>query len=160
LHYDFRLEHDGVLLSWAVPKGPSLSTRDKRLAVQVEDHPIDYRDFEGTIPEGQYGGGTVIVWDRGTWAPIGDPDEGLKKGHLDLGPGGGKLTGRFARVRTRGEAKRPTWLLIKRSDKGATPDANIGEARRESVLPGGTMEDIAAGVPAVPPKRVAGKRSS
>src|ERR1700741_2713149 len=82
LHYDFRLELGGVLLSWAIPKGPSLSPRDKRLAVRTDDPPIDYRDFEGTIPEGQYCAGPVIVWERGTWTPIGDPHEGLEKGRL------------------------------------------------------------------------------
>src|SRR6476659_1159876 len=98
LHYDFRLEHDGVLLSWAVPKGPSLSPGDKRLAVQTEDHPVDYRDFEGTIPERQYGAGPVIVWDRGTWDPIGDADEGLRDGRLDFELHGEKLHGRFLLV--------------------------------------------------------------
>ena len=91
LHYDFRLELDGVLLSWAVPKGPSLDTHDKRLAVHVEDHPIPYADFEGTIPAGEYGGGTVIVWDTGTWEPVGDPHAGLAKGDLKFNLHGTKL---------------------------------------------------------------------
>src|SRR6185436_853018 len=91
LHYDFRLELDGVLLSWSVPKGPSLSTKDRRLAVRTEDHPVDYRDFEGTIPKGEYGGGSVIVWDRGTWEPMAEPHEGLKRGRLDFVLHGEKL---------------------------------------------------------------------
>src|SRR5215217_7776083 len=95
LHYDFRLELDGVLLSWAVPKGPSLDPADKRLAVQTEDHPVDYRDFEGTIPAGEYGGGDVIVWDRGTWQPVGDPREGMKRGRLEFVLDGEKTKGKF-----------------------------------------------------------------
>jgi bifunctional non-homologous end joining protein LigD len=155
LHYDFRLEHGGVLLSWAVPKGPSLAPGDKRLAVQTEDHPIDYRDFEGMIPEGQYGAGAVLVWDRGTWKPVGDPDEGLKAGRLDFELEGEKLHGRFILVRTRSDAKKPTWLLMKRRDEFATsgPEANIVDLEPASVLTGRTIEDIRAGVPALPPKR-------
>ena len=101
LHYDFRLELHGVLLSWAIPKGPSLVPGDKRLAVEVEDHPIDYQDFEGTIPQGQYGGGAVLVWDRGTWAPQGDPHKGLAKGKLDFELDGEKLNGVWHLVRLR-----------------------------------------------------------
>ena len=111
LHYDFRLENNGVLWSWAVPKGPSLAPGDRRLAVQTEDHPIDYRDFEGTIPEGQYGGGPVIVWDRGEWTPVGDPDEGMRKGRLEFELDGAKLHGRFMLVRTsKPEEKKASWL--------------------------------------------------
>ena len=95
LHYDFRLELDGVLLSWAVPKGPSLDPADKRLAMHVEDHPLEYGDFEGTIPARQYGGGTVMVWDRGTWAPASDPRAAYKKGHLKFDLMGRKLKGRW-----------------------------------------------------------------
>src|SRR5438552_338844 len=93
LHYDFRLELDGVLLSWAVPKGPSLDPGDKRLAVQVEDHPVDYGSFEGTIPKGEYGGGTVMLWDRGHWEPKGDPQEGYRSGRLKFTLYGEKLHG-------------------------------------------------------------------
>src|SRR4051812_11536192 len=103
LHYDFRLELNGVLLSWAVPKGPSLDPADKRLAMHVEDHPLEYGNFEGTIPKGQYGGGTVMLWDNGTWAPIGDPEAGYKKGHLKFELHGKKLSGRWALVRTRSD---------------------------------------------------------
>lgn len=152
LHYDFRLEHDGVLLSWAVPKGPSLAVGDRRLAVQTEDHPIDYRDFEGTIPEGQYGGGPVIVWDRGTWRPIGDPDAGMAKGHLDFELEGERLRGRFTLVRTKGDEKKPSWLLIKRSDAFATTgsDESIVDREPTSILTGRTIEQVEAGVPALP----------
>jgi DNA ligase D-like protein (predicted 3'-phosphoesterase) len=121
LHYDFRLEMDGVLKSWAVTKGPSLSPVDKRLAVHVEDHPLAYGDFEGTIPKGEYGGGTVIVWDRGSWTPIGDGADGYAKGQLDFELDGEKLHGRWHLVRMRGKPreKRENWLLIKGDDKFA-----------------------------------------
>jgi bifunctional non-homologous end joining protein LigD len=147
LHYDFRLELDGVLLSWAVPKGPSLDPKDKRLAVQTEDHPVDYRDFEGTIPEGQYGGGAVIVWDRGTWEPIGDPRAGMKRGRLDFVLDGTKLHGRFVLVRTKGREgeKKPSWLLIKRSDEHVTSGASIVDTKPGSVLTGRTVEEVEAG---------------
>src|SRR5678816_3004649 len=100
LHYDFRLELNGVLLSWAVPKGPSLDPADKRLAMHVEDHPIEYGGFEGIIPEKQYGAGTVMLWDRGTWQPLGDPVEGYRKGNLKFTLDGEKLHGGWALIRT------------------------------------------------------------
>jgi bifunctional non-homologous end joining protein LigD len=147
LHYDFRLELDGVLKSWAVPKGPSLSPREKRLAVEVEDHPVDYRDFEGNIPEGQYGGGEVIVWDRGTWAPVGDPVEGLRKGHLRFELASEKLAGGWSLVRigSRGGEKRVNWLLIKARDEHAREgaDAEITAKMPGSVLTGRSVEDLA-----------------
>ena len=129
LHYDFRLELDGVLKSWAVPKGPSLIAGERRLAAQTEDHPIEYADFEGVIPEGEYGGGPVIVWDRGTWAPIGDPHAGLEKGDLSFVLAGEKLRGRWhlARMRSRsGDRGKAEWLLIKGRD---------GEARAATAPP-------------------------
>src|SRR6266478_9534508 len=120
LHYDFRLELDGVLKSWAVPKGPSLDPGEKRLAVQVEDHPLDYGGFEGIIPEGQYGGGTVMLWDRGTWTPeVPDVDAALREGNLKFTLSGKKLRGSWVLIRTKsglGGSKRPTWLLIKHRD--------------------------------------------
>ena len=149
LHYDFRLEHKGVLLSWAVPKGPSLDPAEKSLAVQVEDHPVDYGGFEGTIPKGQYGGGTVLLWDRGTWEPRGDVDEGLREGKLKFELHGEKLRGGWTLVRMRGgkygeEGK--NWLLIKERDEEVVPHAegDVREARAESVASGRSMDEIAA----------------
>jgi bifunctional non-homologous end joining protein LigD len=145
LHYDFRLELDGVLKSWAVPKGPSLSPADKRLAMQVEDHPVSYRDFEGTIAEGGYGAGPVIVWDRGNWRPVGDPHEGLRKGALKFELEGQKLRGEFSLVRLPRGGRKPAWLLIKRRDEHACEGkaAQITERAPESVLSGRGIEEIA-----------------
>ena len=123
LHYDFRLEWNGVLLSWAIPKGPSLDPTVKRLAVQVEDHPLDYADFEGVIPQGEYGGGTVMVWDTGTWNPeVPDVDEVMRRGELKFTLHGQKLRGSWVLVRTRGfgGSNRPNWLLIKHRDEFAS----------------------------------------
>jgi len=152
LHYDFRLEMEGVLRSWAVPKGPSLDPGEKRLAVHVEDHPIDYGDFEGIIPKGQYGGGTVLLWDRGTWAPQegeGDPVEGYRKGKLKFELDGEKLQGGWTLVRMHGRQggeNGENWLLIKEND--ATAQAGSGDAivqeRQESVDSGKDIEEIAA----------------
>ena len=137
LHYDFRLALDGVLKSWAVTRGPSLVPGEKRLAVAVEDHPLEYSDFEGTIAEGEYGGGSVIVWDRGAWSPIGDPYRGLKKGHLEFELHGQKLNGRWhlVRMRAKPREKRENWLLIKGDDEFARSagDPDILEERPESV---------------------------
>ena len=119
LHYDFRLEVGGVFKSWAVTKGPSLDPKDKRLAVETEDHPLDYGDFEGNIPKGEYGGGTVMLWDRGLWAADGDAEKALRKGELRFTLVGEKLQGSFVLVRLRGDrerSKRTNWLLIKRHD--------------------------------------------
>ena len=122
LHYDFRLELDGTMKSWAVPKGPSYDTHDKRMAVHVEDHPISYSDFEGTIPPKQYGAGKVIIWDKGSWEPIGDPKEGYRKGHLKFEIHGHKMHGRWALVRMKGRGeKQEGWLLIKENDEYARP---------------------------------------
>ncbi len=120
LHYDFRLELDGTMKSWAVPKGPSFDPHDKRMAVQVEDHPISYSSFEGEIPEGEYGAGKVIIWDKGTWEPIGDPEKGLKEGNLKFELHGVKLHGKWALIRMKDpDAKKPAWLLIKEKDNAA-----------------------------------------
>jgi len=119
VHYDFRLEYDGVLKSWAVPKGPSLVVGERRMAVQTEDHPLDYADFEGEIPKGEYGGGTVEIWDRGTWEPVGDPAAGFDKGHLEFRVAGDRLKGRWHLVRMKSRAKdrgKSSWLIIKASD--------------------------------------------
>ncbi len=160
LHYDLRLELDGVLLSWAVTKGPSLIAGEKRLAVHVEDHPLDYGGFEGTIPKGEYGGGTVILWDNGTWTPEGDPRKGYAKGHLQFDLQGQKLGGRWNLVRMHGKPgeKRENWLLIKVEDAFAQPpDApDILEERPKSVKSGRVIGDFAKD----PPKAAAKKRKS
>ena len=148
LHYDFRLELDGVLLSWAVTRGPSLNPADKRLAVRTEDHPLEYGKFEGTIPKGQYGGGTVMLWDRGTWTPKFDPHQGLKKGHLAFTLEGERLTGGWDLIRMHGDGKRENWLLIKEKDASAlSPSRAAGFLDREttSVATGRSMDEIAAG---------------
>lgn len=144
LHYDFRLEHNGVLWSWAVTRGPSLDPSEKRLAVHVEDHPLDYGDFEGTIPKGEYGGGAVIVWDNGEWLPQGDPEAGMKKGHIEFELKGNKLNGHWHLVRLkprRGE-KRDNWLLIKSDDAAARKTGDILEEAPQSVKSGLTIDEI------------------
>jgi bifunctional non-homologous end joining protein LigD len=153
LHYDLRLELDGVMKSWAVTRGPSLVPTDKRLAVQTEDHPIEYNEFEGTIPKAEYGGGTVLIWDKGSWSPEYDPRKGLAKGHLEFTLDGEKLSGRWHLVRMprrRGE-KRDNWLLIKSDDEAARGprDPDILEEKPKSVVSGRTMEKIAAAGDAV-----------
>ncbi len=146
LHYDFRLALDGVLKSWAVTRGPSLNPEEKRLAVAVEDHPLEYADFEGTIAKGEYGGGSVIVWDNGTWTPLGDAHKGLKKGHLEFELHGQKLNGRWHLVRMHGKPgeKRENWLLIKGDDEFArsADEADILDERPESVNTGRTIDQL------------------
>jgi bifunctional non-homologous end joining protein LigD len=146
LHYDFRLELDGVLKSWAVPKGPSLDPAEKRLAVQVEDHPLEYGSFEGRIPKGQYGAGSVLVWDRGTWLPVGDPREGLRRGHLKFELRGEKLEGKWALIRMEGrggEDGKKNWLLVKEREPGTRlgRSKDIVATSPKSVLSGRTIED-------------------
>ena len=148
LHYDLRLEFDGVFKSWAVTRGPSLDPHDKRLAVEVEDHPLDYGDFEGTIPDDQYGGGTVMLWDRGTWESD-DPERGFKKGDLKFTLHGDKLHGSWVLVRMKGDrygGKRTNWLLIKHRDEFAKEgEANDILEEDRSVASGRTMAQIAQG---------------
>src|ERR1700735_209987 len=164
LHYDFRLEWNGVLLSWAVPKGPSLDPSVKRLAMAVEDHPIDYADFEGVIPEGEYGGGTVMVWDTGTWEPEqADVDAALKKGDLKFTLHGKKLRGSWVLVRTRGfgSSSHSSWLLIKHRDEYTSTRDIAAEEPYSAVSHrllagiaqkgGGNVEKAASGDPAIDP---------
>ena len=155
LHFDLRLELDGVMKSWAVPKGPSLDPSVKRLAMQVEDHPIEYNRFEGTIPAGEYGGGTVMLWDRGTYDYgadyTGDRDEALRrayaKGDFKFVLSGERLHGSWVLVRIRrGDPRKPQWLLIKHRDEYAEEGSDVVAAQTTSVATGRTMEEIAAGV--------------
>ena len=152
LHYDFRLELDGVLLSWAVPKGPNLDPKVKRLAMQTEDHPVEYGGFEGVIPKGEYGGGTVLVWDRGTWTPQGDPRADYAKGHLRFTLSGEKLRGSWHLVRTRGSGGRRgskaqdgrAWLLFKGTDDEVRRGraAEIDKLQPDSVVSGRSVEMV------------------
>jgi bifunctional non-homologous end joining protein LigD len=161
LHYDFRLEWNGVMMSWAIPKGPSPDPSVKRLAMQVEDHPIEYSGFEGVIPPGEYGGGTVMIWDTGTWVPeVPDADAALKKGDRKFTLRGTKLKGSWVLVRTRGFGKNPSrssWLLIKHKDeyarkgditaeqpRSATTDRTLAQIARDE---GGDAETAATGDP-------------
>jgi bifunctional non-homologous end joining protein LigD len=147
LHYDFRLEHEGVMLSWSVPKGPSLDPTIKRLAMQTEPHPMDYNQFEGVIPEGEYGGGTVMIWDRGTWTPeTDDVNRALSKGDLKFTLHGRKLTGSWVLVRIRGERQ---WLLIKHRD-AAVSSEDLTVTKPLSVVSRRTMAGIARAAGASP----------
>lgn len=143
LHYDFRLELDGVMLSWAVPKGPSYDTADKRMAVHVEDHPISYNAFEGTIPPKQYGAGKVVIWDKGVWVPVGNPREGYKDGNLKFELRGHKLRGKWALVRIKSrDEKQNAWLLIKERDQFVRPASEFSVVDE--------MPDSVAGLPPPP----------
>lgn len=147
LHYDFRLEVEGVLKSWAVPKGPSVDPSDKRLALPTEDHPLGYADFEGVIPEGEYGAGTVLVWDTGTYEHLADTDredaaEALGSGRLDVWLHGEKLGGGYALTRMGGSSS-DRWLLVKMDDEGADRRRNPTTTEPRSVLSGGDLGDVA-----------------
>jgi len=153
LHFDFRLELDGVLKSWAVPKGPSLDPAVRRLAMEVEDHPVEYGRFEGTIPEGEYGGGTVMLWDRGYYRPETAQRgrdaqdllrEGYERGDLKFFLNGERLKGGFVLVRMK-RPGRPQWLLIKHRDEFARPGSDVTRAETRSVKTGRTMEEVAEG---------------
>jgi bifunctional non-homologous end joining protein LigD len=148
LHYDLRLELDGTLKSWAVTRGPSLTVGEKRLAVHTEDHPMQYLEFEGNIPKGEYGGGSMIVWDRGSWAPLGDPHRALTKGHLEFTLSGTRLKGRWhlVRMRPRPGEKKEQWLLIKAEDEFARPPGSpeITEEETTSFVSGRTNQELAA----------------
>ena len=165
LHYDFRLELDGVLKSWAVTKGPSANPADKRLAVRVEDHPLDYADFEGTIPEGEYGGGTVMLWDAGTWEPVGDPHEGLDGGDLKFRLSGKRMKGEWVLVHMKGRNSktrsgvRENWLLIKHRDRYANEADGLTEKFTTSVETGRDLEGIAKGLKPRRKARAAGSKA-
>jgi bifunctional non-homologous end joining protein LigD len=160
LHYDFRLEIDGVLKSWAVPKGPTLDASVKRLAAHVEDHPIAYGDFEGNIPEGNYGAGSVMLWDYGTFELLGDMPGAaqIERGDLKFRLHGQKLNGEFALVHMKGRGKGNDWLLIKKRDEAAAPGWEV-EDHATSVLSGRTQQEIAQNLPAHKEKRKAAGRT-
>jgi len=145
LHYDLRLEMEGVLKSWAVPKGPSLNPAEKRLAVMVEDHPLEYRDFEGVIPEAEYGAGTVMIWDEGTYEVAGDRTgpAGLAKGELKVNLSGNKLKGGYVLVRTRWRGEDKNWLLIKERDEAASTGGDILKQEPNSARSSRSMAEIA-----------------
>lgn len=151
MHYDFRLQVDNVLKSWAVPKGPSTDPREKRLAIPTEDHPLEYADFEGIIPEGEYGAGGVIVWDKGTYANLKRDDQDVEvplsrqfeEGHATVWLEGSKLRGGYALIRT-GKGDDSRWLLIKMDDEGADARRNPVNTQAESALSGRTVEEMAA----------------
>jgi DNA ligase D-like protein (predicted 3'-phosphoesterase) len=151
MHFDFRLEVDGVLKSWAVPKGPSTDPRRKRLAVQVEDHPLEYADFEGVIPEDEYGGGAVIVWDAGPYRNLRTDDDGkevplekaLRQGRVEVWLEGRKIRGGHALVRSKSKGDRSNWLLVKMKDEGADARRNPVSTQPESVLSGRTVRQVA-----------------
>ena len=142
LHYDFRLEMEGVLRSWAIPKGPNFNPAEKRLAVETEDHPLDYGGFEGVIPKGNYGAGNVIIWDNGTYEMVDPetPEKGYKKGKLHFTLKGKKLRGEWVLVRGSREPKQ--WIFFKVRDKYATTDGDVTEDRPESVISGSLVEDV------------------
>ena len=146
LHFDFRLELDGVLVSWAVPREPSMSVGVRRLAVRTEDHPREYAQFHGAIPEGQYGAGHVQIWDKGTWRPVGDPREGLERGHLKFELDGDRLRGRFVliRMKSRGE-RQENWLLIRERDAQHVATAPAPRKRAARATPRTARKQSAAG---------------
>ncbi len=149
LHFDLRLELNGVLVSWAVTRGPSLDPADKRLAVRTEDHPLNYREFEGVIPKGSYGAGAVIVWDSGHWEPIGDAENSLRRGDLKFQLHGMRLKGAWAlvRMKPRNAERRENWLLIKKRDQEATQNFEPTARWKTSVSSGRTIEAIGQGEP-------------
>lgn len=145
LHYDLRLQIGDVLASWAVPKGPSYNPADKRLAVRVEDHPLDYAGFEGTIPEDEYGGGTVMIWDKGTWECRGNPEEGLENGKISFSIHGKKLKGDWALVKMKGKkGGKDNWLFFKEKDGEEDPEYDVTGEETGSAESGRTLEEIAS----------------
>ena len=167
LHYDFRLEMEGVLKSWAVPKGPSTNPIDKRLAMMVEDHPFDYRTFEGTIPAGNYGAGEVIVWDQGTYHSWGEEDrkksqkvllEGLKKGHITFILQGDKLKGEFALIKLKNGRQENAWLLVKKEDEFACKDDIL--KKNKSVISHRTVESLGPHISVNAKEKAASKKAA